>query len=83
MNDIETIKSELKDIKQMLITLQNTVDNLSKSTKKLDDHIDFVENTYDTLKYPLNFIKDTINTFTGNTLPQIRDVEMTLPQSLS
>ncbi len=55
--DIAQIKLQLSQITEMLITL-------TKSSEKLNNHIDFVEHTYDTLKTPLNYIKDTVNRIT-------------------
>ena len=31
----------------------------------MDNHIDFVENTYNSLKAPLQFVKDKVNMITG------------------
>ena len=31
----------------------------------MDDHINFVENTYDNLKTPLNYVKNTIEKIIG------------------
>jgi hypothetical protein len=69
------IRNELKEIKEILINLQKSVDALKNSSKKLDEHIDFVESTYNGLKYPLNFIKDSINSLTGR---QITNDNLTL-----
>ena len=31
----------------------------------MDSHINFVEKTYDTLKYPLNYITEKVSNITG------------------
>ena len=40
-------------------------DNISEKCKKMEEHIDFVENVYDAVKNPLGYICNTIN---GNTI---------------
>ena len=49
-------------IDRILLLLQEQ----QRTQRKLEDHIDFVETTYDTLKSPLNFVKDKINAITGS-----------------
>jgi archaellum component FlaC len=71
-NEITNIHHEIKDIKEQLhkitILLEklDKVDEIINSSKKLDRHIDFVENTYESLLQPLNYMKNTINRISGN-----------------
>ena len=62
MSEISEIRKELKDIKELLLSLNEKVDKLDKSSKKMDSHINFIEDTYDNLKSPINFMKNKINT---------------------
>jgi archaellum component FlaC len=64
----------LKNIEEQISIINNKIDKIIEliqkqqiTQKKLEDHIDFVESTYDTLKSPLNFVKDKINSLTGAT----------------
>ena len=71
----------LDEIKEMLITLNNNVEKLNEKvdiiSKKLDEeiydeckkmgsHIDFIERVYDSMKFPLNYLCNTINSISGN-----------------
>lgn len=41
--------------------------DISKNTKKMGDHIDFVETVYENVKSPLGFICNTITHYIGST----------------
>ena len=71
-NKIDTLK--VMNLEEQIRIMNNKIDTIlellqtqQRTQKKLEDHIDFVETTYDTLKSPLNFVKDRINSFTGST----------------
>ena len=78
----------LDEIKEMLITLNNNVEKLNEKvdiiSKKLDEeiydeckkmgsHIDFIERVYDSMKYPLNYLCNTVNSISDNNNNQICD----------
>jgi hypothetical protein len=63
--DLQEIKSKLNIITDILKNRLDCIDTLVKCSNKLDTHIDFVENTYDTLVQPLNYIKNTVNRISG------------------
>lgn len=65
-NEMETLKQKLDLILSILQEKDEKVNNLLKSSNKLDKHIEFVETTYESLFHPLNYIKNTINTISGN-----------------
>lgn len=56
---LNNIEKELQELKQVILNLKDT-------TKRMDDHISFVESTYDTLKKPLDFVKQKVNYLTSN-----------------
>jgi hypothetical protein len=67
--DYISLKNELADIKELLNAILcklNDLEDIKKSSTKLDNHIDFIENTYDTLVLPLNFLKNTVSRITGS-----------------
>jgi len=41
--------------------------DISRNTKKMSDHINFVENVYENVKSPLGFICNTITRYIGST----------------
>ena len=62
MSDInERIEQKLDEI---LFILKK---DISKNTKKMGDHIDFVETVYENVKSPLGFICNTITHYIGST----------------
>jgi hypothetical protein len=68
-NDIEQIKIDIKNINtkvELILQKLETLDSLKTSSNKLDNHIDFIENTYDSLVYPINYLKNSINRISGN-----------------
>ena len=68
IHELNIIKEEQMNTKiDKIDTILELLKNQQRTQKKLEEHIDFVESTYDTLKSPLNFVKDRINSFTGST----------------
>lgn len=75
------MEDQLRLILNKLETIENKIDNIivrlevcEDSCKNMDEHIHFVENTYDALRAPLGYVKDKFNFLTGNekeTLPII------------
>ena len=64
-NDLSIIKNELKDIKDTLSVLIKTIETLTTTCSRMDDHINFVENTYSTLKAPLDYMKMKVDGLIG------------------
>jgi hypothetical protein len=60
---------EISNLKEEIICLKNSVNNLTKIVESLNtrttNHIDFIENVYNGLKYPLHYIKTRIEYITG------------------
>jgi hypothetical protein len=54
-----------EDVSKILILLELTVKN---NCDKMGDHIDFVEDVYTKVKYPLEYVAEKINN-TRNMLP--------------
>jgi archaellum component FlaC len=50
---LDNIENEIKELKQL-------INQLLKTTTRMDGHISFVENTYETLSYPLNVLKNSV-----------------------
>jgi hypothetical protein len=64
-DNLENIKQELHIVKDQLQILIDKVDRLSTTSQKLDEHIDFIMSTYNTLKHPLDVLKNSVNSFSG------------------
>lgn len=54
---MEEILSELREIHTELKNLRKDVKELKTTCGRMDNHISFVEHTYDTLKTPIDYIK--------------------------
>jgi len=67
--DEKHTSNEISNLKDEIILLKNSVNNLTKIVESLNtrttNHIDFIENVYNGLKYPLHYIKTRIEYITG------------------
>jgi chromosome segregation ATPase len=81
---MDEIKSQLNNIEKLLINLDKKVDDMNiklqkvdSSCNKMDEHIIFIEDTYNILKTPLNYVKRSVDRLIGNNqnveLPSIKD----------
>ena len=67
----QEILDELRNLKEEIKMLSSKIENLDRSCSRMDDHINFVENTYDILRTPLNVVSNLVtNTFSSK---QIED----------
>ena len=78
MNNFEDIKDKIISLEKMIIekfdNLEKKIDiinkeneNIKKECHKMGSHIDFIEDTYNTLQMPLNYVKKSIERLTGST----------------
>ena len=81
---MEEIKNQLNNIEKLLINLDKKVDEMNmklhkvdSSCNKMDEHIIFIEDTYNILKTLLNYFKKNVDRLIGNNqnveLPSIKD----------
>jgi len=74
----QEILDELRNVKEEIKKLSSKIENLDRSCSRMDDHINFVENTYDILRTPLNVVSNLVtNTFSSkkieNKLPSLKN----------
>jgi len=82
-NNSKEIKKELSDIKRLLSEQENKLDlillsleSIGNNSRRMDEHIGFVENTYSSVRRPLNYIKEKLDIFSGEkTSVQLPDVQ--------
>ena len=60
--EILIIKQDMKKMDKSINELTVSVDGLKQ---RLDGHIDFIDNTYTSLKAPLNFVKNRVEGIMG------------------
>lgn len=61
ISEFEDIKQELKEVKDQLAVLTETIKKLVNVCSRMNEHIDFVEETYEVVKHPINFITSKFN----------------------
>lgn len=57
-------------VDEILLILKKDV---SKNTKKMSDHVDFIETIYENVKSPLGFLCNTVTRYIGSTKYTIHD----------
>ena len=62
--DIEYIKEEIINIKIILSKIDKELQIIRSQTEKMDNHIDFVDNVYDSVKKPFHFLCDKVSSMT-------------------
>lgn len=60
------MEEEIVQINKKLDRILEILENQNQTCKKLDKHIDFVEDTYSIVREPLNFVYDKVNRLMGN-----------------
>jgi uncharacterized protein YaaN involved in tellurite resistance len=72
-------EDRITELEHRLDTIENKLDfiifNLEKEQMKLTKHIDFVENIYNSIKYPFHFFLDVINEVRNKNLKWIETVK--------
>ena len=63
----DKIIEKIVNLEEKITRLEKKIDMLIDTCSHMDNHINFVENTYDKFKTPLNFVADKVNHLIGNT----------------
>ena len=71
-----SIDSRINKLEISIDRVEQKIDILLERSLRSENHIDFVENTYDTFKTPLFFVKDKINNLLGKQ-PALSDKKYT------
>ena len=84
-NDLKLILDKLNILENKMDNIENGIklihiklDKCETSCKTMDDHIEFIEETYQSLRSPLDFVRSQVNYITGNVaninqLPQLKN----------
>ena len=69
--------NELKEIKETLLILTKKIESLDKTCSRMDSHINFVEGTYQSLRTPLDYLKQKTEMLLGQSegkkLPMVKN----------
>ena len=70
MSNLEDIKLLIGNLEKLVIekfdALEKKIDLINESSTKMNSHINFVEETYNTLQMPLNYLKKSVERLTGS-----------------
>ena len=58
---LELVLQKLEELENSHLNLERKIDEINKNTKRMEDHINFVETTYDKVKTPFHYLIDKIN----------------------
>ncbi len=78
---LDLILQKLDELLEKNKLNDDKINNLENSCNKMNEHINFVEDTYTTLKAPLSFVKKNVERLMGTNyqvtnLPSIKDKEL-------
>ena len=59
--NLELILVKLEKLENSYQNLEKKIDEIYKNTQRMDDHISFVEKTYDKIKTPFHFLMDKVS----------------------
>ena len=66
-NEMNSIATEVGEMRKDIQSLTKAVEKLTHTCNRMDKHIDFVENTYESLRHPLSYFKAKVEMITGST----------------
>lgn len=72
---MEKILEKLKSIEDRLTSIEDRLDRIEHSSKNMDTHIEFVNDTYSTLRGPLNYVSDKYNYYMGHQSKELPNIE--------
>ena len=58
---LNLILEKLESLENAQTKLEKKLDDILLNTKRMEDHIDFVENTYNKVKIPFHYLMDKVN----------------------
>jgi len=58
---LELVLQKLEELENSHLNLERKLDEIHKNTKRMEDHINFVENTYDKVKTPFHYLMDKVS----------------------
>ena len=72
---LSEMNEKIDRIEKKIDMLLEKMDISVKECNKMGEHIDFIENVYDTVKFPLSYICDKVNVFSGTETNSLENVE--------
>ena len=72
---LNKIEDDIKLVLNQQKTILEQLQKLDKTSKKMEGHINLVEGAYDTLKSPLDYITNRVNSLTGEETKALPSIE--------
>jgi archaellum component FlaC len=69
------MEDRMKRIEDKLDTILELLENNKRVQTKLENHIEFIERTYETLHSPLTYVKNSVNRLMGKASPELEHVK--------
>lgn len=63
---LDILLTKLSNIEIKLEGLEKDIQTIKEQTTKMDDHVDFVNNVYETVEAPLHYITDKFHYMIGS-----------------
>jgi len=73
---LKNIQLKLEDMDKRLVLIEKKTDGIQKGCSKMENHIDFIQHTYNIVRRPLNYITNKVECIMGNNntnLPEIKN----------
>ena len=58
---LELVLQKFEELENSHLNLERKIDEIHKNTKRMEDHINFVETTYDKVKTPFHYLMDKVS----------------------
>ena len=71
------INEKIDRIERKMDALLEKMEISVKECNKMGEHIDFIENVYETVKFPLSYICDKVNIFSGSETESLENIDPT------
>ena len=68
------INEKLDHIITLLEEIKLEQSNIKKNTEKMDEHIEFINNEYNLIKTPLNYMLQTVNSIKNNGMKTYKNI---------
>jgi hypothetical protein len=59
--EINKLHFKLEELERCNLDLERKIEIILKNTQRMDEHIDFVEKTYETIKKPFHYLMNKIS----------------------
>lgn len=78
LQKLENLENKMNNLENKINMINAKIDKCENSCNTMDEHINFVQDTYQTLRTPLDYIRIKVNYLIGNEnesipLPQIKN----------